>query len=191
MGFTYEVAVKGILLGVQIANIYHLWDGDENATLSDIADVFEDNLLTDMLAQLTDHLTFTEIVVSPMDYINPANPYARPISLTGLDDTDPAPPGNHVWAKFQSDDAGEKAGGKMIAGILESALTDGLLTAGHLAAWQVIFDAYLVDLTTAGLAAAIYRPTESIPGEPEISICTEILVRGASTNNRRWMGFTA
>lgn len=191
MGFVYEVAVRGVLLGVQIANIYHLWDGDENATLDEIADVFEDNLLTDMLAYLSDNLVFNEIVVTPLDYINPANPLARPISLTGGDVSDSVAAGNHIWVKFQSDDAGEKAGGKLISGIVETAVTDGLLLASSRTSWQTLFDAFLVDLTTAGLALAIYRPTESIPGEPEISICSEILVRGASTNNRRFAGFTA
>lgn len=191
MGYVYEVACKGVLLGVQIANIYHLWDGDENATLEDIADLFEDNLLTDMLPLITNHLTFNEIVVTPMDYLNPANPLARPISLTGADATDPVAAGQHVWAKFQSEDAGEKAGGKLIAGITESAITDGLLLVASQAAWQVIFDAFLVDITTAGLDLAIYRPYISTPGDPEISICSEILVRGLSTNNRRFQGFTA
>lgn len=190
-GFVYEVAVKGIHLGVPIANIYHLWDGDEDALLEDILDLFEDDLLTDMIAVISDNLTFNEIVVTPLDYLNPLSPVSRAITKTGASAGDPLQTGGHVWAKFVSGDAGEKSGGKMYAGCVETQTTDGLLDAAALIAWQVIMNAFLTDLGVAGLALAIYRPTLSIPGDPEISIVPEIIVRGLSSNNRRFQGWMA
>lgn len=189
MGFVYEVACKGTSFGVPYANIFHVWDGDENQTPDDVADVFENNYLPDIAVQQEDHLTYTRIDVTPLDVGNGLDPVSRVVSIQGSVSTDAMPNGVHVWVKFNSDDNGFKSGGKLIGALAEVQVTDGVLPAANLAAFQTIFDDLVTDLAAAGLALAIYRPSLSTPGFPSISICSTPLVRGIGTNNRRQQAF--
>lgn len=188
-GFVYEVGCYGQQQGKTIANIYHVWDGNESETPDDVADMFENNLLTDIATQQTDQLVWTRIAVTPLDVGNLANPINRLISITGSLATEVNMSGAHIWVKFQSDDNGFKSGGKLIGGLAEATISSGALSTSILNIWQAFFDDFLTDLTAAGLACAIYRPTLSTPGFPSISICSQIFVRGVGTNNRRQLPF--
>lgn len=191
MSHVYEVILQAIEFGQIINNIFHVWDGDESESPSDVADVFETNFLVDIAALQVNNYAWESINVIPLDVGNPADPLIRLVTIAGSDVADPTPTGVHIWVKLKSDDNGFKSGGKMMGGFSEDEFTDGFVTAAHLAAVQVVFDALLVDLTAAGLALAIYRPSLSTPGFPSISISSQTLVRGVATNNRRQRPFQA
>lgn len=189
MGFTYEVIVKGDQRTVPIHSIFHVWDGNESETPSAIADVFENDYLPDLIASQVDALTWTEIEVLPLDITNPNNPLIRTVSEQGAIATDDMPTGVHAWVKFISDDNGFKSGGKLVPGLAEANVDFGALTTSLVNQLTAVFEALVVDLVTAGLSLAIYRPTLSTPGFPQISTVSEILVRGLGTNNRRQRPF--
>lgn len=189
MGWVYEVAVKGTYLGQPYANIFHVWDGDQNETPDDIADVFENNYLPDIAVQQNNQLTYSLIAVKALDAANGADPVNRTVSITGSAAGEKMNTGAHCWVKFLSDDNGFKAGGKLIGGLTETQLDTGEFTTGFISALQVIFNALITDLQTASLALAIYRPSLSTPGFPQISISSTALVRGIGTNNRRQAPF--
>lgn len=191
MSHVYEVIVQAIQFGQIINNIFHIWDGDESESPSDVADVFENNWLVDIAALQVNNLAWESINVIPLDVGNPADPLIRLVSITGSSVADPMPTGVHMWVKLKSDDNGFKSGGKMVGGFSEDNFIDGFVAAAHLIAVQTVFDDLLTDLTAAGLALAIYRPTLSTPGFPSISISSETLVRGVATNNRRQRPFQA
>jgi len=188
-GHVFEVILQAIEFGQIINNIFHVWDGDESESPSDVADVFENNFLVDIAAQQVNNLTWESINVIPLDVANPADPLIRLVSIVGSDVNDPTPTGVHIWVKLKSDDNGFKSGGKMIGAVSENNLTDGFVTVAYLAAIQTVFDDLITDLTAAGLALCIYRPTLSTPGFPQISISSAALVRGVATNNRRQRPF--
>jgi len=185
MGFVYEVECLGTVRGKGVANIFHVWDGDENQTPDDVADVFENNHLPDCATVQADELTWNRINVTPLDVGNTQNAISRVISITGSAGVDSGVLGVHIWVKFISDDNGFKSGGKLFTGTYESQFADGIVVAGTMTALQTVYDDLLTDLTAAGLALAIYRPTLSTPGVPSISTCSAIVVRGVGTNNRR------
>ncbi len=191
MSFTFEVALQALQFGIILNNIFHVFDGDESETPDDVADVFETNYLVDIAAKQVDSLTWESILVTPLDVGNPADPVLRLISIQGTSILDNMPTGNHIWVKLKSDDNGFKSGGKMIPGLSEQDNAFGLVTAANLAAIQTIFDDLLTDLTAAGLALAIYRPTLSTPGFPSISISSDVVARGWGSNNRRQRPFQA
>ncbi len=190
MGFVYEIVISGTQSSQPIANVFHVWDGDENATADEIADVFEDNFLVDARLLQVDDLTWNRIAVNALDVGNGEDPLVRTIAIVGNKTADPMPTGVHCWVKFDSDDNGFKAGGKLFAGLAEDIITIGRITSAALAAIQLVFDDLLVDLAAAGLALAIYRPSLSTPGFPSISISSNVLARGVGTNNRRQEPFT-
>lgn len=185
MGWVYEVACYGTIQGEPYANIYHLWDGAQTKTPDNAADVFENNHLVDLAAKQVDDFTWNRIAVTPLDVGNLNNPINRIVSIAGSDAAEINSLGVHIWVKFVSDDNGFKSGGKLIGALSESAIASGALTGASLANWQTVFDDLLTDLSAAGFALAIYRPTLSTPGYPSISICSQTIVRGVSTNNRR------
>lgn len=185
MGWVYEIGCYAAIRGVPVAGIYHVWDGDESETPDDVADVFETHHLPDLAAQQTDELTWNRISVTPLDVGNLNNPINRLVAIAGLVAGDTGAIGVHSWVKFQSDDNGFKSGGKLVGGLTEGHVTDGILTTPYLTALQTIFDDLMSDLITAGLTLAIYRPTLSTPGFPSISTVSAIFVRGVGTNNRR------
>lgn len=189
MGFVYEVSTEGTLFNQPVAHVYHVWDGDENETPDDVADVFENNHLVDLAVQQSDHLTWSRISVVPLDVGNGLNPVTRVVSIAGSIATDTLPTGVHVWAKFESDDNGFKSGGKLVTGMVEAGFIDGVVGAATIAALQTIYDDLISDLGAASLSLAIYRPTLSTPGFPSISICSAVSVRGVGTNNRRQQAY--
>lgn len=185
MGYVYEIVVSGDQATVPIANVYHVWDGDESETPNDIADVFENNLLVDLQPLISSTLEWTEITVTPLDVANPINAIKRTIAIVGQAVGDMLPVGNHCWVKFLSDDNGFKAGGKLIPGLNETNSIGQSLTSAFMDALQLVFDDFLVDLLAAGLSLAIFRPSLSTPGFPSISTCSNILAKGLGSNNRR------
>ena len=189
MGFTYEVATLGVLEGKPIANIYHVWDGDESETPDDVADVYETHLLPDAAAYQSDRLLWSRISVTPLDVGNLQNAISRVVNIPGTNASELAMTGAHIWIKFVSDDNGFKSGGKLFPGVFEGATLDGVVTTAVLSAIQTVFDDYLTDLVTAGLTAAIYRPTLSTPGFPSVSVVSACVARGLGTNNRRQLPF--
>ena len=189
MSHVFEVVLKAVELGVILNNIYHVFDGNESESPDDVADVFENNYLVDMALQQVNNLTYNEIVVTPLDVTNPADPIVRGINIVGSSTQDALPTGTHIWVKLHSDDNGFKSGGKMIGGISEAQQADGILDTGVIPLFQTIFDDLITDLVAAGLALCIYRPTLSSPGFPQISISSSALVRGIASNNRRQKDF--
>lgn len=185
MGHVFEVVLQAIQFGIIMNNIFHVWDGNESESPDDVADVFEDNYLVDLITAQSDSLTWETITVTPLDVGNPADPIIRTISLQGASANDPLQTGAHLYVKLISDDNGFKSGGKLIPGLNELQVTDGQVEVATIAGIQTIFDDLVTDLVAAGLALAIYRPTLSAPGLPQISISSAAVVRGIATNNRR------
>lgn len=189
MSHVFEVVLKGVELGVILNNIFHVFDGNESESPDDVADVFEDNYLVDIKVHMVNNLTWNEIVVTPMDVSNPADPIVRGINLVGENVQDALPTGTHAWVKLLSDDNGFKSGGKMIPGLSEVNQLDGLLEVAYLDNIQTVFDDLITDLVAAGLALCIYRPSLSSPGFPQVSTSSSALVRGIASNNRRQKEF--
>lgn len=189
MGHVFEVVLQAIEFGIIMNNIFHVWDGNESESPDDIADIFEDNFLVDIAATQVNNLTWESITVTPLDVSNPADPIVRIVSIAGGAVADPMQTGAHAYVKLISDDNGFKSGGKLIGGLNEGQVDDGQLTTVALNALQVVFDALLVDLVAGGVSLAIYRPTLSAPGLPQISTSSATVVRGIATNNRRQRPF--
>lgn len=185
MGYVYEVVLNGEQATVPIASVFHVWDGDETQSPDDVADVFENNYLPDLLPLLHTSLTWFEILVTGLDVGNLADPIKRAVGLQGQAVGDPLPTGNHVWVKFLSADNGFKAGGKLVPGVNETNSQGLTLTGAFLDSLQLVFDDLLLDLVAAGLALAIYRPVLSLPGLPSISLVAGIVAKGLGSNNRR------
>ena len=189
MGHVFEVVLQAIEFGIIMNNIFHIWDGNESESPDDVADVFENDYLPDISAELVNNLLWESITVTPLDSSNPADPIVRTVSIGGTQVGDPLQTGAHLYVKLISDDNGFKSGGKLIPGLNEDFLTDGQLVAGVTTDFNTIFDNLIIDLIAAGLNLAIYRPTLSVPGLPQISICSAVTVRGIATNNRRQRAF--
>ena len=189
MGHVFEVVLQAIEFGIIINNIFHIWDGNESESPDDVADVFENNFLVDIAGNQVNNLTWESITVTPLDVANPADPIVRIVSIGGSLATDPMQTGAHIYVKLISDDNGFKSGGKMIAGLSEDQATDGQLLGATINNFQTIFDDLITDLVAAGLSLAIYRPTLSVPGLPQISVSSATVVRGIATNNRRQRPF--
>ncbi len=189
MSHVFEVVLQAIEYGIILNNIFHVLDGNESESPDDVADVFEDNFLVDAAAQQVNNLTWESITVSPLDVSNPADPIVRTISIGGSSASDPLQTGAHIYVKLISDDNGFKSGGKLMGGISEDNVTDGQLTGAIITAWQTVFDDLVTDLIAAGLSLAIYRPTLSSPGLPQVSASSATVVRGIATNNRRQRAF--
>lgn len=191
MGHVYECTISGVHAGNPFANVFHVWDGDEGNTPDSIADVFELNYIPDIAVQTHNTATYTGISIVPLDVANGKAPVVRVISVAGLVAGDGLPTGVHIWVKLISDDNGFKAGGKLIGNLAETQITAGVVFAPIMTAFQTIFDDLISDLVVAGVALAIYRPSLSTPGFPSISTCSNALVRGHGTNNRRQKPFQA
>ncbi len=189
MAFLYEVAITGVQRGVPVANIFHVLDGNESETPDDVADVFEDNYLVDLVAIIVEELIWEKIVVTPLDIGNLQDAVTRIISLAGVAVTEDAPSGVHAWVKLISDDNGFKSGGKLIGGLSEDNIDTGFLNTAFVNNLTAVFSNLLTDLVTAGLALAIFRPTLSTPGFPSFSVSSAFVVRGLGTNNRRQREF--
>ncbi len=189
MSHVFEVVVQAIEFGVILNNIFHIFDGNESESPDDIADVFENNYCVDIAVQQVNNLTYEAIIVTPLDVANPADPITRVVSIGGSVAADPLQTGAHIYVKLISDDNGFKSGGKLIGGISEDNNTDGQCPAGTITAFQTIFDDLITDLVAAGVSLAIYRPTLSSPGLPQISTVSATVVRGIATNNRRQRPF--
>ena len=185
MSHVFEVALQAIQFGIILNNIFHVLDGNESESPDDVADVFENNFLVDIAADQVSSLTWESITVTPLDVSNPADPVVRIVSIVGSSALEPLQTGAHAYVKLISDDNGFKSGGKLMGGLNEGQVTDGQFTGAFITGWQAIFDDLLTDLTAAGLALCIYRPTLSSPGLPQVSTSSAIVVRGIATNNRR------
>lgn len=189
MSFTFEVVLQAIEFGIILNNIFHVFDGNESESPDEVADVFETFFLPELAVIQVNNLTWESITVTPLDVANPADPIVRIVSIGGTQVGDPLQTGAHAYVKLISDDNGFKSGGKLVPGLSEDQATDGQLTTIYLDALQVVFDDLITDLVFAGLALAIYRPTLSTPGLPQISTSSAAVVRGLATNNRRQRPF--
>lgn len=189
MTFLYEVAITGVQRGIPVANIFHVGDGNESETPDQVADVFEDNYLVDLIAILVEELIWEKIVVTPLDVGNLQDAVTRVFTLPGISVVEDAPSGVHAWVKLISDDNGFKSGGKLIGGLSEDNLDTGFLSTAFVNNLTAVFSNLLTDLVTAGLFLAIYRPTLSTPGFPSFSVTSAFTVRGLGTNNRRQREF--
>lgn len=189
MGFVHEVVLRGVQRGKTINNIFHVWDGAETKSPDDVADVFENNFLVDLAIKQVSEMTWTQIIVTPLDVGNLDDPISRAINIVGTVVTEDSPTSIHAWVKLLSTDAGFRAGGKMINGLNEAQITDGVAESGYLDNLQTIFEDLLADLIVAGLTLAIYRPVLSTPGFPSISTVVTVLARGLGSNNRRQQDF--
>lgn len=185
MTWVYEVGCYATVRGQTVANIYHVADGSESETPDDVADVFENDHIPDLIVEQSDELSWNRISVVPLDVGNLHNPINRLIALGGADAGDDMPTGVHAWVKFQSDDNGFKSGGKLLGGMTEGDINDGNLTPAKINLLQVVYDNLMADLIVAGLTLAIYRPRLSTPGFPSFSTVSSIFVRGVGSNNRR------
>jgi hypothetical protein len=183
-GFLWEVVCKGTMAQVPCNNVWHVFDGSETETAEEIADIFEDfiDLLVD--AQSGSYL-WTAITVKGLDVGNLTDPITRVISVVGAGSNLFNSVGDHASVKLVSEDNGFKSGGKLIGGLVDGHVIDGILQAPLLDPLVLALDGLLADLATATLALAIYRPTLSTPGFPEKSITSAYVIRGHGTNNRR------
>lgn len=189
MPTVYEVAVKASLIGKPHVNVFHVYDGDDNATLATIASAFNTEFVDAMLPLVSTSMQFTEISVKSITGANPGT-YDLSIAKTGTNPDDPMPTGIHVNVKLNSDDQGFKAGNKLIGGFVETQFTGGEPSNALLNALQVVFDDFIPALISiAGVYLSIYRPSLSVPGFPQVSTTSSALVRGDSTNNRRRKDF--
>ena len=185
MSTVYEVAVKGVQQGKPINNIFHVWDGDDNAILPVLAQTFLTYWVNAFAPNWVSVLTITNIVVKSLSGTNPGF-YDLVANVVGGFVGEALPTGVHVFAKLLSGDPSFRAGGKLIGGWSEAQFVEGIPTVAVLDDVQAKMDILKSKINVdAGCDLAIYRPTLSLPGLPQISIVSAILVRGGSTNNRR------
>jgi len=185
MTTVFEVAVKGSFLGEVHDNIFHVFDGDDNATPEAIAEAFDLQYLAAMEPLCSVAMVWSEIEVTSITAVNPGAT-VLPVVRSGENPDDPYAAGNHIWTKFVSDDLGFKAGGKMVGGFVETQYLAGVPIDALLDAMQGVFNLLITNLPlAASVFLAIYRPSLSVPGFPQISLVASALVRGHSTNNRR------
>lgn len=186
MATVYEVVLIASHIGNPHNNVFHVWDGADDDLITDIADYFDNNIVTNMLPLLTSQFVYTGISVKSITAVNPGEHF-KVISKAGTNPDDPLPTGIHINVKLKSADAGFKSGGKLVSGWVETQFTGGEPSALLLDNLQTVYDSLIAGFVPAGLTAslAIYRPSLSLPGLPQISIVSEAVVRGDSTTNRR------
>ena len=185
MATVFEVSVLAINNGKEHNNIYHVFDGNDNAPPFDIAIYFRDQLVIPMKAITTNLMTTYQVRVKSLTALNP-NDITLIMIETGLSLSDPMPTGVHMFVKLNSLDTTFRSGGKLIGGGVDNQFVLGEPTAVYMDAMQAIFNLFFANMDTAiGCLPAIYRPSLSVPGVPVVGIVSDALVRGNSTNNRR------
>lgn len=189
MSTVYEVVVNATHQSKEHTNVFHVYDGDDNAVPLTILNIFVTNFCTALLPFLNSKFTFDQITVNSITALNPGFATLA-LNLTGTAVGDAMPTGVHMWIKLISDDIGFRAGGKLLGGGVEDSWDGGQPDTAYLDGLQTVVDALITALTVgASVYLAIFRPTLSFPGLPQISICSSATVRGDSTNNRRGKPF--
>lgn len=188
-GHVYEIVVQATMLGKAMANVFHVWDGAEDNTPSEIAANFIANYIADIaVVQVTEYI-YNAISVTALDVGNGKDPHFEVISVPGSDIQENQPTHTHAYVKLLSQDNGFRSGGKMIGGLSDADVVDGALDTTTLSNIQTVYEDLIDDLDLLGVALAIYRPTLSTPGFPSISIVAAPQVRGIGSNNRRQLPF--
>lgn len=189
MSTVYQVTLTAINNGVPHNNVFHVFDGNDNAVPFDIAAYFDTNYITPLTA-LTSHLmTWNGVEVKSLSFANPGE-IRLSLIRTGVSIVDAMPTGVHMYVKLISLDTTNRSGGKLVGGGVEDEFVAGEPTAAYMDALQAIYDPFISGMDGAiGTLLAIYRPSLSIPGLPVVGIVASALVRGDSTNNRRHKTF--
>lgn len=189
MGTVYEVAILATNQGKAHNNIFAIWDGNDNVPLPSVADYFDTRICQQFLPAISNQFRYNSIRVKSLTGVNPGE-HVKQINQSGAVITDPMPAGTHINVKLISGDPSFRAGGKMFGGWLEANYTGGVPDVFLLDFVQIRMDA-LIDNMDADIdcVLAIYRPSLSLPGLPQVSIVPSALCRGASTNNRRGLPF--
>lgn len=189
MATVYQVSVNAKNQSKDHSNIWAAFDGNDNGILPDIAQYFLAELLTPMLPVLSDQFIYSSIQIESLTAVNPGT-FQLILAIPGQAATDPMPTGVHVNAKLVSADQSFKSGNKLLGGGVENSFTNGEPTDSYLDFIQNVLSLFRTGMGGAiGMDLAIFRPTFSLPGIPEVSIVQSILVRGGSTNNRRLKDF--
>ena len=190
MPTTYEVTISASNQGKAHINVFHVYDGNDNALLPDIATYFTAELLSPLLPNLSGQFRFEQTRVQSLTAVNPGL-FSVATGLDGTNAGQPMPTGTHVYVGLISADPSFRSGGKLLGGQTEDHYSDGIANVGILNFIQGVFDPFIANMNTAiGTNLAIYRRTLSLPGIPAISIASSALVRGGSVNNRRVLPFT-
>lgn len=185
MTYLYEVAMRGAFGNKALVNVWHVADPTELETPSSIATAFDGAWAGVGSACFHSTASFTEIVVKPMDSINPANPHALTISRNGTGSGEAAIRGIHAFIRLATEDNFFRPGGKLFGGLSENFLDNGLLVAGYVTNVTAYIDAIIAAMDGIGCYLAVYRPSLSTPGNPEFSEVTGFEIVRGSVNNRR------
>nr|CRY96674.1 hypothetical protein [uncultured prokaryote] len=190
MPTTYEVTVSATNQGKPHINVFHVYDGNDNAVMADIAAYFTEELLSPLLPNLSAQFRYEQTRVQSLTAVNPGL-FSVATSLQGTNIGEPMPTGTHVYVGLLSADPSFRSGGKLMGGQTETHYTDGEANVGILNFIQGVIDPFIANMNTeVGVNLAIYRPTLSLPGIPAVSIVSAALVRGGSVNNRRVLPFS-
>jgi len=189
MPTVYEVALRASNQGKLHINIFHVFDGNDNAVMVNISNYFINQLRTPLLPGLSLQFRYEEIAIQSITAVNPGA-FSSVSVQTGTNVSEPMPTGNHLYVKLLSADPSFKSGGKLMGGWTEGSYVNGVPNNVLLDFVQDIFNPFISGMNAAiGVDLAIYRPTLSLPGIPAVSIVAGSRVRGGSTNNRRNLAF--
>jgi len=189
MSTVYEVTCLATNNGKEHNNVFHVFDGNDNANPFDIAVYFRDEYIFPLKALTTDLMTWFQVRVKSLTATNP-NDITLIMIQTGLSAVDAMPTGVHMFVKLNSLDTTFRSGGKLVGGAVEDQFVNGEPTANYMNAIQSIYNLFIAQMDASiGCLLAIYRPSLSVPGVPVVGIVSDALVRGNSTNNRRHKPF--
>jgi len=189
MSTVWEVTLSAINNNKPHLNVFHVFDGDDNAQPFLIAAYFRDEYIIPLLPHTTTLMRWLGIRVKSLTAANPGDIFLS-IIQTGINATGAMPTGVHIWVKLNSLDTTFRSGGKLVGGGNEGNFVGGEPTNNYLDNIQAIYDPFISGMLGAVDAAlAIYRPSLSVPGVPVVGIVGSASVRGNSTNNRRRKAF--
>lgn len=189
MATVYEVTLFAINNNKEHNNIFHVFDGNDNAAAFDIAAYFRDEYILPMLPITSSLMRWFRIRVKSL---SAGNPIDITLSLIedGLNLSEAMPTGVHMYVKLNSLDSTFRSGGKLVGGGVSNQFVDGEPTPGIMDSIQAVYNLLIANMDASiGCLLAIYRPALSIPGFPVVGIVSDALVRGNSTNNRRRKDF--
>lgn len=185
MGYVFEVGIRATYQGRPHVNVFHVYNGAEDQTPDDVADEFETGYIDVIKAIQDPDFSYGEISVKPLDVGNTDDPITRNLTDVGGQTGEQYHRGVHVWARLKSADNGFRPGGKMIGGLTENDLDDAVLDSGAQTTIETAFSGLITALGTINSVLAIYRPSISTPGFPNISEVAGVDIIRVSTNNRR------
>ena len=189
MTTVYQVDLAQTQQGKQMFSIFHLFDGNDNLDLADAINYFRIAYVLPLKIFQTEELVYNHITIRSLTAVNPGE-LSEVLDLAGNSVSDPMPTGVHVYVKLVSGDPSFRSGGKLVPGQTEGQFQAGDPTNALLDGIQSLYDAFISGMDSSiGASLAIYRPTLSLPGLPQVSIVASALVRGDSTNNRRHRQF--